>query len=214
MRDGGVDSHAEAAARERLDLLREGQLPGDLGSGQRFGVELIPGPTSRLGGDRLREVVLGPRGLPREELLAEVVDPASEAAVELRGGDELLLGHRPGQRPAVELVARRRLAAALEHELDPLALGPAVRAAEQSAFARELHRIAAGRDHERLAGHQAGANAEAHIPRGPDERVGQASRVEAPAGRERPVRVGGDHRGAETLEPVERVVQTLPDQAL
>src|SRR5437667_11702042 len=48
----------------------------------------------------------------------------------------------------------------------------------------------------------------------PHERVCQGTRVEAPPDRTRVLRLGVDDRGAERLEPIERVVELFDDQPL
>src|SRR4029077_12670599 len=79
MGDGRPDANAQPSVRKRLGLLRERNPIGDLRPRERGGVELVPGPAAGLGRDRLGEVVLRPRWLAGEELLAEVVDGAREA---------------------------------------------------------------------------------------------------------------------------------------
>src|SRR5205823_13928710 len=122
VRDPRVDAHAQSAAGQALGLLRIRQALCDLRPGESVGVELVPGAPARLGRDRLGEIVLGPRRLSGKELLAAVVHAAGEAAVELGGGDELLLGDRARHRASVELVARGSLRAAAECEVDAVAV--------------------------------------------------------------------------------------------
>ena len=80
VRDAGRDVHAHAAVR--LDDLAS-RLARSLHLRVTGIVELEPRRPARLARDRLREVVLVPRGRLREELLAALVRDARAAAVEL-----------------------------------------------------------------------------------------------------------------------------------
>src|SRR5581483_4651985 len=199
--------------RQRLGLLRVRDPVDDLRVRERLCVELVPRSTAGLRGDRLREVVLRPRRLPRKELLATVVHASREAPVQLGRGHVQRFRHRPGHRSPVELVARDGLAAACQDEVDSLSLRAGVRPTEQAALARKPNRVPAGRDDERLAGRGFGCR-ELDLSGRANERVRQPARLEPAARRELAGRVARDHRRAEPLEPVDRLVEAFPDQPL
>src|SRR5439155_11322246 len=119
----------------------------NLGPAERLRVELVPGAAARKARDRLREVVLRPGRLTREELLAAVVDPARAAAVELSGGDEVLLRHGARHRTAVELVeSRRELGSPSPRKVESVPFGPRIRPGQQAALARQPNGKPAGRE--------------------------------------------------------------------
>src|SRR6266540_2008175 len=107
-----------------------------------------PGGAAGLPRDRLREVVLVPRGRAGEEFLAALVEHARTAAVELRERDVVVLPdprRGSGQRPAVELVrVTRNSCAPRACVLESIALAPRIRADDQATFVREPYGIATG----------------------------------------------------------------------
>ena len=91
------------------------------------------------------------------------------------------------------------------------AVAPRVRAQEQAALGGESLAEAAGREHERRLDVGRQRRLELDVAR---KQRGQRPRIEPLAGRERVLGVLPHRLGAERYEPVERVVQPLPDEPL
>ena len=156
-----------------------------------------------------------PRDMRRRDVAPVAGDDARVAAVQLRERDEVRLldaRRRRGHDAAVELAEiSREPGPARAGEVEAVALAPRVRAKQEAAVAREAPREAAGGEHERRLGVRGQRCLELDVA---GEQSRERARVVAAAGRERVLGVAPERLGAERLEPCERVVEPLPDEAL
>jgi hypothetical protein len=172
--------------------------------------------------DRLGQVTLVPGRRAGEELLAGFVHHASFPVPELREPHVILLADPSGRRghgAAVELVeVARGSRSSSACEIQSVAVAPRVAAHQQPVLARVPDGEPSGGKHHRLfrpcPGDSPRALSDSDIPGRPDERFGQAARVETLSGGARVGRVLRDDRWPERDKPVERLVEAVEDRTL
>ena len=183
-------------------------------------VHAVPGAAARPARDRPgRGRVSDQPGSPSNRSLSSSEVDLGETTEELGETYVILRRHvHPGRQSApVELVeVAGRLSAALLCKLEAIPFAPRVRAQRQAALARQPCREAARAQNVRLL--QLGLTplreAQRIVTDGAHEGLGQAGRVEALADRARVARIVLDDRSTERLEPLDRIVELLDDQAL
>ena len=157
-----------------------------------------------------------PRDARRRDVSSVVRVYACIRAVELGQRDEVFLAdprRRCGHHAAVELFEIvGEVRPARDRMCEPGAVAPWIRAQEQAALAGESLAEAAGREDDRLRTMVLGKRSlELDIA---GEQLGERARVEPLARRSRILGVRPHRVGAERDEPLERVVEPLPDEPL